>query len=305
MNAAKYGSNGNVVSLLLLRVFGPLRGVGARIVLGAAVVAAIVGGAIYLWQQHGETVGNDPRYRLKMENVRISQRPKWIRSDVKSEALLLGSLSDPDIREEDLTVRMAQAFAMHPWVADVRRVSKDFPPRVAIDLTYRRPVAMVQVREGLLPVDGTGVLLPPGDFASNDARKYPRIAIDQSMPLGAEGTPWGDARVRGAALIADLLREKWHTLSLHRIQLVGGPTQQAAGLEPVFEIAPREGTRVVWGHAPGSEAPGEPSASLKLARLMDYIKKNGLLTEAGGPAEIDLSNSTVQKEPARTARLGN
>lgn len=305
MNAAKYGSDGNVIGLLLLRVLGPLRGAGVYVALGLTVVAVIGAATVYLWRRHGETVRNDPRYRLKLENVQISQCPEWIRSDVKSQAILLGSLSEPDIREVDLTVRMAQAFAMHPWVAEVRRVSKDYPPRVTVDLQYRRPVAMVEVHGGLLPVDGTGVLLPPGDFSSNDAIQYPRIAIGDSTPLGAEGTAWGDARVHGAAEIANLLQEKWHTLSLHEIRLSGGQTRQLAGTEATFEILPREGTRVVWGHSPGNEAPGEPTAPLKVARLTEYVKRNGPLTATGGPEYIDLRHSTVSNETPRTARRGN
>ena len=145
--------------------------------------------------------------------------PPWIHTDLKAEVLRDASLDGPlSLLDKELTVRVAHAFALHPWVAKVQRVSKRSPAGVQVDLDYRRPVAMVEVPgPALLPVDGEGVLLPTADFSPQDARQYPRIAEIKTSPLGPVGTRWGDTHVTGGARIAAALLDDWQALKLHQV----------------------------------------------------------------------------------------
>src|SRR5262249_34662295 len=152
----------------------------------------------------------------------MTELPPWIHTEVKvfksnvlRDAGLDGELS---LLDKELTVRMAQAFAMHPWVAKVTRVSKQSSSGVMVEIVYRRPVAMVvRPGPGLLPVDAEGVVLPTEDFSPVEAQGYLRIAEITTSPAGQIGSRWGDLHVTGAAQIAAVLLDDWQKLKLYQI----------------------------------------------------------------------------------------
>jgi cell division septal protein FtsQ len=163
---------------------------------------------------------------------------------------------------------LSQAFLLNPWVAHVEKVTTAYPARVHVALLFRRPVAMVEVYGGLLPIDRDGVLLPTEDFSPGEARNYPRIAGVKSSPLGPLGTAWGDPVIEAAAKLADVLRGEWDALQLHHI----AEHDRAAtdGSRLAFDLVTRGGTIFIWGSAPHDESDGEPEASKKLARLFQW-----------------------------------
>ena len=165
-------------------------------------------------------------------------------------------------------MHVAHAFALHPWVAKVERVSKRPPAGVTVELIYRRPVAMV-VGAGAGAVAGRwrGVLLPTADFSPAEALHYLRIAEIKTSPLGPVGTRWGDTHVTGAARIAALLVDDWEKLKLY--QIVPAARQvDAGGVETdTYELYTRERTRVDWGRPPGAEIGTEAKAAKKIDRL--------------------------------------
>jgi len=263
-----------------------------------AMIVGFVAGAIALWWRYGdEVVSSHPqRYRVELENVLVTDPPAWVKADVRSEVFHdAGWHEQPlSILENDLTVRVAQAFEQHTWVAKVSRVRKQSPATVKVELQYRRPVAMVEVdyqgRGGLLPVDAEGVLLPPEDFTPEEAVDFPRITVDYSGPSGSIGTSWGDDRVAGAAKIAAVLIEPWQDWGLYRIvaQRTGEPSSRSP---PSYELHTRDRTRVLWGSAPGDEAMGEATAEQKVVRLARYVEEHGPLDGKDSPAEIDVRSA--------------
>ena len=63
------------------------------------------------------------------------RRPAWIHTDVKAEVIRNASLDAAlSVLDDNLTVNIAQAFALHPWVAKVTRVSKHHPARVKVEV---------------------------------------------------------------------------------------------------------------------------------------------------------------------------
>jgi cell division protein FtsQ len=70
---------------------------------------------------------------------------------------LAGAKTGVDIFEADLRA-MAAAVNRHPWVAKAR-ISRSFPSTLRIEVTERRPLALVASGE-LFAVDDRGVLLP-------------------------------------------------------------------------------------------------------------------------------------------------
>lgn len=268
--------------------------------LALAIAGSLAGAGAFAWRHVDDYVLTGPQYRLSPEQVFITPTPDWIRTDIKAEVLRDASLDNgPSILEAELVERVASAFAMHPWVAQVERVTKHHPARVDVRLVYRRPVAMVEVPGGLYPVDVEGVLLPSADFSPADARNYPRVSNVQTIPIGPVGTYWGDARVRGAARIGVAVAEAWSELGLARIVPLASPSASATD-GGVFEIYTKGQTRIIWGHEPGAESAGEPRAEAKLAVLRSLMQQHGTLDHEALP-QIDLRQAD-ERSP-RTAVL--
>jgi hypothetical protein len=230
--------------------------------------------ALEAWKQYGASHAHVEAYSVGPQGIEITPPPPWVRASIKSDVVRLGALERVSLLETDTSRRVAQAFAMHPWVHHVQRVSKHYPATLKVDLTYRRPVAVVEVERGdqpgLLPVDGDGILLPPEDFSVAQVKSLPRIAVGKTFPAGSVGTAWGDDRVSGAALVAEALCDDWPNAALFQIAalpaVAGGSARSTA-----FEIVGRDGRRFHWGRAPGQEASGEKPVEEKRAQLLQWV----------------------------------
>ena len=84
------------------------------------------------------------------ERIATTPQPAWIHGDVRGDVLSTLSPDRPlSLLDDNLAEHVVSRFRLHPWVAKVNRVQKYHPARVKVDVTYRRPVCMVN---GLLPV---------------------------------------------------------------------------------------------------------------------------------------------------------
>jgi len=258
-------------------VTAPFRTVFAQIAGFVILIAGMIAAGQYGWERVAVSVRNDPRFLISAGQIDTPQQPSWIQDDVKAEVVESDDLSQVSVLDRQAVDRVANAFATHPWVEEVTRVQKRDGPRIEVTLTYRTPVAMVEVYtadgRGLLPVDRHSVLLPPDDFSPKQARDYLRISAGRLPPSGTLGAPWGDARVAGAARVAETWGEQWRPLELYRI--VTFATAAAASESIQYEIHTREGARVLWGRAPGNEQTGEATASEKIERLLAFVHKHG------------------------------
>jgi hypothetical protein len=257
----------------------------------APIIIALVGGTAYLaWREVGPHVLASGQYQVEPDQIRVTPpAPPWIHGDVKQDVLRDARLDGPlSLVDRDLTVRIAAAFAAHPWVAKVERVAKQYPSGLDVALVYRKPAAMVEVQEGAggLPVDGDGVLLPTKDFTPDDAQKYPRIGEIHSSPSGPLGTSWGDPSVVGAAQVAAALADYWKDLDLYRIV----PDERKpgrTGVEYTFALLTHSGTKVKWGRAPTTHVRGELPAAEKISQLKRYAETNkGSLDDPDGQPHV-------------------
>lgn len=281
MSAKKAAANPRPLPLRLLSFLAGARAHRAVLMIGGLVLG-FTGGAYVLWQNVAERVMNDADYLLTAERIQISSPPEWITTDIRAEVVRDASLDRPiSILEAGVVEQVAQAFALHPWVEHVQQVSKHHPARVDVVLSYRRPVAMVEVPGGLYPVDITGILLPSADFSAEQARDYPRLSGIDTIPVGPVGTYWGDHRVRGGAAIAAQLGDVWIAWGLARI------VPSDASATGTYDLFTRGQTKILWGHAPPAEAAGEATVEEKLAHLADLVAQYGSL-DAADVEQIDL-----------------
>jgi hypothetical protein len=166
--------------------------------LGAALALA-VGGVIHLGRLALDAMAGQERYRLPLRDVRFPPPPTQAPEALLDEVQYLAGLPDElSLLEAALPSRLAAAFALHPWVEKVERVTVGPGRQVAVLLAYRRPVLAVRHGGALRAVDGHGVLLPP-DADTHGLPEYPGAA---PPPRGRAGTPWGDDGVERAARAA-------------------------------------------------------------------------------------------------------
>lgn len=274
----------------------------AMLLIGVAVIGTCVWGGFAVWQQiRGEVAASDD-YRLTPDEIEITPAPPWVRGDVRAEALRSAGLDGQmSILDDDLVQKIQTAFSLHPWVASVGQVSKQHPAHVDVDLTYRRPVAMVEVHEngadGLYPVDIDGVLLPSNDFSPLEARSYPRLAGVESSPMGSVGSRWGDPVVSGGARIAAALAPHWAEWKLWSIRWIKPGAKSDPSAPANFELITGSGQAIHWGAAPTSEPPSEPTADQKVAELKAFVDQHASLDDPAAK-QLDLAQSAA----ARTAK---
>jgi len=254
------------------------------IILALAVLAI-------LWQVYRHDLMRSEEFAVSVDKISISpKQPDWIKEDVLRTVVRQHNLDDLYLDDHNLTKQIADAFTLHSWVASVASVKKD-AAGIIVQLSYRKPVAMVEVRFNnrphVLPVDGTGVVLPPNDFVAEDISKYLRISADHLGPNGITGDPWGDKKVLGAAKLAQQLNTlDWKSMELYRIEATLNPESGRM----VFYLVLRKpsGVRVLWGSEPGDELENEEIAPEKLKELWAFFRANQTLKISVDPAEIDL-----------------
>ncbi len=291
-------------------VTAPFRTVVAQIIGFVILIAGIIAAGQYGWERVAVSVRNDPRFLISADQIHTPQQPDWIQDDVKAEVVASDDLAQVSVLDRQAVDRVANAFATHPWVEEVERVEKHDGPRIDVTMTYRMPVAMVEVYtatgRGLLPVDRHSVLLPPDDFSPKQARDFLRISAGRLPPSGTLGAPWGDPRVEGAARVAEAWKQQWRELELYRIVTFAGAAADTESIQ--YEIHTREGARVLWGRAPGSEQTGEATASEKIERLEAFVHKHGPIAASDSSAlVIDLRDTSgvthrVASRPADPTR---
>ena len=266
----------------------------------------IVGALAPLVWRHWPDLDEQSLYRLEAADIRITPPPRPVPSNLVERAIGTAMLDDDfSILDDSLLPRLAQAFAKEPWVSRVVQLRKGLPAHVEIELEYRRPVAIIDVKSGVYPVDAQGVLLPPEDFSQAEIRRYPLVGGVRSLPSGPPGEPWGDATVLGAARIAAAIGSEWESLDLTMIQAPQPRTATPALDDLTYELHTRGESKVIWGRPPGTGHPGELTADQKLGRLKRYVTDFGPLGAPGPAFEIDIRPwQEITRRPLAAAGTG-
>lgn len=230
-----------------------------------------------------------PRFVLAPDRINIGALPEWIHEDPRAEFLLHANDAEiMNLADKHALERLIQGIARHPWVKTVSSAEKHFPGEVNVSLEWRKPVAMVRVKDGLLPVDREGVLLPTRDFTPLEAARYPRIeGINPEQVNRLAGQIWNDPVVQHGALLADCLLDRW---ARYQFRSLCPTSVTAHSSSPEFEIHTRKGSRIIWGavvkHS-GGETPDDTTLR-KLQWLEAYYREHGSFEGLDGPQIIDL-----------------
>lgn len=276
------------------------------------MAAALLVCAVIFWpmlQSNLPDLTQNPEYRVTVADIEVNEPPHWVpHGFVKDAVERVGFPEEMSLLDEKLTVEIAKLFARHPWVADVLQVRKaSFPARLLVTLEYRRPVAMIEKRTGLYPVDASGVLLPKEDFSLSEMADYPAITGVRSTPPSLQGEVWDDPLVQGAARIAAALRTDWQELNLRSIHVPPRTTEQIKLQDAEFTLLTSSGSTILWGRAPGVKHDKELTITQKIDRMKTYLADYGSFDAPAGPYEIDIRQwqqiSRKQIPASRDAQL--
>jgi hypothetical protein len=254
-----------------------------------ATIATIAGG-IYLWRANERDLLDRAAFQLTVENLRVTPQPSYIQADLKKAAFDGSRLSELNLLDADVVEKVHAAFAVHSWIEKVS-VQKN-RTGVDVDLTYRRPVALVEFGENLLlPVDRAGIVLDGQHFNAASTDQFVRITVD-SPQVGSlvHGDVWPDERIVAAAMIADWIKEKaaaWGIVRIVHVPLEAGSTEPAGDFE-FLSTNGKSGVRIMWGSPPGFERTNEATAQQKLANLEKWIADRGSLADFSSSQTIDL-----------------
>jgi hypothetical protein len=278
-----------------------------RVLIVLAVVTALGFAAREAWRRTASAIASRDRYLLPAEAITVTQPPEWIVADVRDQVIHAAGLDRRlSILDPGFPERIEQAFSLHPWVQSVDRIEKEFPPAVHVELTYRKPIAAIELPAGngraLLPVDARGVLLPIDDVPLIRRQYLPRITgIAGQPPVGQK---WEDPRVAGAIDLAVKLAEVWEPLHLMEICPSARTELQGGRQVFVYDIVTRGGwTKIVWGAAPREQAPGEAKFNVKLQRLKKCIEQYGPLDSVKAPGTVNVRGE-LRVEPRLVKKEG-
>lgn len=234
--------------------------------------ALLILGGYVTWHRWGAAHVGQDLYRVDPTQITVTPQPEYIRTNLVKTVYRDTAMDGLSLMDREATAKIASAFLMHPWVRNVTSVRKLPGGGVDVRLEYRRPVAMVQVfrtRDGarqkyFFPVDGSGVLLPPDDFAQVEQLAFVHIDVPGADSSNAEGMPFGDVRVEAAAGLAEFLGPLYAEAKIKSISVSGDPRQMSV---PQLELTTEDQSRLFWGSPPGQELPGERTAAMKLEAL--------------------------------------
>lgn len=272
-----------------------------------AKFACLIGLAVFLpyFVQHLPNLAARPEYRLRTSMIRVvpaSERP--VPEDLVEQVRRLNDLPrELSLLDPRLCPNLAAAFAKHPWIAKVVSVKQSFPADVVIEVEYRRPMAMAQVKGGRIPIDGEGVVLPSEDFSVSDVPRYPTIRLAGAGNMSQTGNRITEPGLIGAARAAQLLAPKWSELELEAIELPRDRSSIKKIDDIVLQLQTKGGSVIIWGRAPGTSHPGELTAPQKLARMEKYHSEFGGFDRPSGPYEIDIRHwQEITRKPAAKAQ---
>jgi hypothetical protein len=270
-------------------------------------------GGYFAWIQYGAPNLDRAVYGLKAENILITPKPNWIKSDIAAEVFQGADLGRLSVLDRQMSSTVFNSFRTHPWIRKVFRVQKLSGCQVRVDVEYREPIAMIYwetpnasgvpqpiIRTGgspngetntnevanasnssenksasFVPVDADGVLLPWRDFDSDDVLNYFLIYAKNASATGKVGAEYGDIRIKAALLLCRLLKDYRNQLGLERIYVYPSPNTDVSQLASkwMLEITTQSNQRFLWGSPPTFERPGEATPEMKAEKLVQLTQR--------------------------------
>ena len=225
-------------------------------VVGAATLLA---GLVLAGRMLRERLQSSDRYQVQFRHIECPVPAGVDRDQFLGEVRYYGEFPEVlSLLDESLPDKLRAAFARHAWVERVERIEIQPGSRVVVRLEYRVPVLAV-VYGGREPavraVDRYGILLP----RTVNTLALPHVTTP-TPPAGPSGQPWGQPLVHDTAKVAALLLP------------LAIKVKEVLWDDGMIRLTLEDSVIMIWGKTPGSEAPGESAAPIKLQRLLERAR---------------------------------
>jgi hypothetical protein len=291
--------------------------------------------AIYSWDRFKDDIVDPASNQLTEDNIRIkTPPPEWAKTDLKATLLSgTGSEESASLLNTGLISDAVKSFQSVGWIEKVVSVEKS-RDGLDIELAYRNPVAVVELRGGksgtvpgwgsepakLIPVDRTGHVLP--ETLAFTGGKMPVVTLfhGDGQQAGVpphlrhlySWTPWPDERIKQAASLSETLRHDWHDMGLHRI-VTWRSFADADSTSIPYQLWTEKGETsaiVIWGNPPDMETQSEGTWRQKVIALREYVKRKGpfnarqeLVIDVRSGQAIELTQSASLQYRANVLQL--
>lgn len=260
----------------------------ARVFLWGSVVffSLLLLAQIGLWTGRGEAM-----YRVHLSHLEAANLPDWAPQLWKGEiAKTLQGAESFSVFDHRALDAARTHLASLPFVAQVDLVRRVFPRAVGVNLTLRRPIALVRRAGRVYPVDRDGILLPgkPEDAKGGFAFSLPVIS---GRPFAKQPAQWGERWIEDDLQEGLAVAEEIDPiLDLHPgFRIVGIDLTNLGGKVSPFEseivLLTDAGTKIFWGRASRKKPYGELAPEFKRANLQRALDEFPALK---GVSELDL-----------------
>lgn len=207
--------------------------------------------------------------------------PSWAKVELLDEIKKIPAMDEEhSIFERGLTKKIAEAYSEKSWVAKVHHVKKEFPNKIKIKFSLRKPFAVVKRGKSFYLLDGECVRLPEKYYYWPDGA--PEALFIQSNKLSkapAYWEKWDDAGIQaGVKLVKFLRKNEIHILlNITTIDVSNVNTKLDSAKSDIVLIT-KKGTQIKWGRSSalgGYKTQGELSDTEKLQNLLSVAKAEG------------------------------
>lgn len=267
---------------------------GLKFLAAAGLVLAVVLGWIFGYGGLENYVRRTHAHPVVAADVHLAHAPGWMSRAVRArlKRTVAERVTADPLDAESLTLA-ARALARVPWVRRVEQVHRLEDGRIVVRALYRRPLALIEARNGyyLVGQRGTQLLAQPYYRKQLSRLGLPTITGVRSAPPARPGERWTGRDVQGGLRLIRLLS---HEPFFHQIFAVNVSRHDARGRVRLV-IHTRDGGTILWGYAPGCEQAIEPSAEQKIKRLCQVAADFDGSVDADGRT-VEIFGAAIQTE---------
>lgn len=243
---------------------------------------ALVFVGMFLWQEHRHRFLQLERYAITSEKINLGTIPNWSVS-LTRETLNEFEQQEHSLLDPKVVLKVKDHFHSNPWIQSVESIQKR-SAGLDVSLAFREPIAIADSLDGTsFAVDGEGFVFDDSvlDYTAVARLKSGMLKINMPRLDLSSCLPWHsvcDSRLPFATRLAAWVNEFKDEFGFYRV-ITYSSHQEQPEQGPILEIWTQNGTRVIWGHAPGLESSNEAEAVDKLAAIRQYVQKFGELAE--------------------------
>lgn len=206
----------------------------------------------------------------------------WMNAEIRRdlEQLVLARVSPDPFDLEGLQAART-ALIGTGWLKDDVRLERVSSGLVRVTGTWRIPAAAVRYDGHDVLVTNQGELLPVKYKPDGSGFK---VIVGVSTPAPNPGEAWIGGEVQTGIKLLEYLG------SLSSFQQVAAIDLSKYHDDRSLVIVTELGNRILWGGAPGTFTPGEPEATVKLARLAQLYREFGRIDARRDLVDVRLIN---------------